>query len=85
MRIAVLTALIATALAHAADYPCWRGNGDGVWVESGKPLVANLDEKKLLWESEERRLTSSYDFFEGGVGGLVSAEGRVYVQPTALL
>lgn len=78
LSLAVLL-LLCPALGTAADYPCWRGNGDGVWAESGQALVTDLDQKKLVWESEEQDLVPSYDFFEGGVGGLVYAEGRIYM------
>jgi outer membrane protein assembly factor BamB len=79
MRRLLLTALTAFSALAAADYPCWRGNGDGVWIESGQPLIADLDQKKLVWESEERGLLPTYYWLIGGVGGLVHADGRIFL------
>ncbi len=69
--------------ARASDepsYPCYRNaDGSGSGSAYDGRLVSQIKDRHLVWESEERCLSSSYSFIIGGAGGPVVADGRVYV------
>lgn len=62
-----------------ASYPCWRNDGSGAGPDCGAPLVERLVDAKLVWESEEKGLYSSYNAIMGGAAGPVVAGERIYV------
>jgi outer membrane protein assembly factor BamB len=61
------------------SWPCWRGVDGSGYAPGCPPLVDDLSKAKLVWESEEKRMPSSYGFIMGGAGGPVVADGRVYI------
>lgn len=85
VRIPLFVILLAVCLDRAAgsdgpDYPCYRNaDGSGSGSAYDGRLITEIGQRRLLWESEEQRLASSYSFIIGGAGGPVIADGRVYV------
>lgn len=77
--VSLSVAAVAANLPAEADYPCWRNDGSGAGPGTGKALVEDLAKSKLVWESEERAIPSSYNRLMGGAAGPVVAGGRVYV------
>ncbi len=78
---ALASAILMAGTASPASqpsYPCWRGDGSGVGPDCGRPLVDDLGKARLVWESEERMMSSGYGIFEGNCGGPAVADGRVY-------
>jgi hypothetical protein len=41
-------------------------------------LVDDFAKAKLVWESAERRMASSYSMIQGGIGGCVYSDGKAY-------
>lgn len=70
MRGPLLTALLLTAPATAADWPQWMGpNRDGVWAETGILDAFPAGGPKKLWSVP----------VHGGYSGPAVAAGKVYV------
>jgi hypothetical protein len=65
-----------------AGWPCWRGpDGSGVGPGCGQPLVDDLADMRLVWQSEERQIPANA-WHNGTVGGYDSpivANGRVFI------
>lgn len=63
------------------DWPCWRGPACSGWgVDSGVPLVDDLNDARLVWKNEEE-LPGSYGTpqrIQGGYAGPIAVAGRVY-------
>lgn len=77
---AVLSCLgVVAADVPAPSWPCWRGGDGSGSLSSGLTLVDNLKDMKLVWESEEQGLSSSYAHIMGGAAGPVVADGKVFV------
>ncbi len=72
LALAVLigAALVAPMIAHADDWPQWRGPGrDGVWRETGIVERFSTPQLPILWRAK----------ISSGYSGPTVADGRVYV------
>jgi len=76
---AVAAILVIVSLAHAADWPQWRGPDRTGAIEGGPVLVASWPKEGpvKVWESEPLQCGSP-----GGFASPVVADGRVYVYAT---
>ena len=92
LSVVGMTALHATALEtenmkvrHAKGWPNWRGPYcSGSASPCGEEVVESSADAKFLWQSEERRLPTSYWTAAGwieasGFGDLAIVNGRVYM------
>ena len=87
--VLLLGLLIASLVAGEpgpADYPCWRGPmGNGSALASGRTLIPDIAQAKLLWTSDP--LPGVYGaFLHTGNNGPLVAEGKVvvlYYEPNA--
>jgi hypothetical protein len=66
----------------AADWPRWRGpDGSGTAVGCGQPLVDDLADMRLVWQSEERRIPANcwHNGTQGSYDSPIVANGRVFI------
>ncbi len=76
----VLSCVCAISAAEDPGYPCWRGvDGSGAAPDHDVQLIDDFAQARRVWESEERKLPSSYHLIEGGAAGPVLADGRLYL------
>ena len=88
MPVAVLVTLGLALAAEAADtppaadWPRWRGpDGSGMGVGCGQPLVDDLADMRLVWQSEEREIPANawHNGTQGGYDSPIVANGRVFI------
>jgi outer membrane protein assembly factor BamB len=81
----VLTAGAVVAAAEdkpAADWPRWRGpDGSGMAVGCGRPLVDDLADMRMVWQSEERQIPANcwHNGTQGGYDSPIVANGKVFI------
>ena len=63
-----------------SEFPCYGGpDRNGTSKDIGQPLADDLfKEGRLVWTSEDIDLPGSYSLRNGGFGGVVLADGRIY-------
>lgn len=77
-----LTAWAWAGDAPRADWPRWRGpDGSGMGVGCGQPLVDDLGDMRLVWQSEEREIPANawHNGTQGGYDSPIVANGRVFI------
>ena len=64
------------------DWPRWRGpDGSGMGVGCGRPLVDDLADMRLVWQSEEREIPANawHNGTQGGYDSPIMANGKVFL------
>jgi outer membrane protein assembly factor BamB len=65
-----------------ADWPRWRGpDGSGMGVGCGQPLVDDLADMRLVWQSEERKIPANcwHNGTQGSYDSPIVANGKVFI------
>jgi outer membrane protein assembly factor BamB len=75
---ATVNGALTGKLGAKPGYPCWRADGSGTGPECGQPLVIDITKARWVWESEEKRMSSSYGYLQGGIGAMAVADGKVF-------
>jgi outer membrane protein assembly factor BamB len=71
-----------TGTRAASDWSAWRGpDGSGMGIGAGVPLVDDLADMKLVWQSEARGIPANawHNSTQGGYDSPIVANGKVFI------